>query len=189
MKFKSLFLLSWVVLVLEGCALDARNATSVEIQQAIKSESATTPYHRVWSAPPLLVSHFRTRFYGYDTVDYHLSASQSGQSSSPTLYHLKVDANYGGLPRHYDLAKSTNSSQYPAYKLRHETLRCQFFGDMQDACLYRDRLDFELSLAELEAGRHSGMTLTLASADNKEYEQIDLPPAYIDGFLAVIQSP
>ncbi len=179
-------MIGWLVVVmsgifLAGCASEAHKSAAEYAQQTQLESSSENPT-RIWSGPELEVSHFRMRFYGYDTVSYRLIAVKPDQANSPPLYRLFIEANYGGTARHYNQAKFGNGVIYPTNHLNHEFLRCQFFGDMADACLFRDRADIELSLAELEAGSHTGLTVTLGSRD-LDYETISIPAEYVEGFL------
>ena len=54
------------------------------------------------------------------------------------------------------------------------------------ACLFRDRASFELSRTELDAAQLTGLNLSLYS-DQQDYESIDLPANYIQGFLQAVQ--
>jgi hypothetical protein len=142
------------------------------------------------AAPDLNVQHFRVAFYGYNTVSYHLAAVKDNQSSSLN-YQLQFDAKYGIVGtyyvRHYDVAKFQNGVLTPTTQLRHDALSCQVYGDMVNGCLFRDRANVVISAEQLEAGRQSGLTLILGSAD-KDYETLDLPAQYIDGFLKAVQN-
>jgi hypothetical protein len=166
--------------------------SAVEIEQQTKTLTFPGSPVEMLSAPQLQVRHFQELYYGYNTVYYNLAAYKSDQSANDTSYRLDFDANYGAdhsaaTSRHYNLAKTDNGMAFPTNHLRHEMVRCQVFRDIGDGCLYRDRATVELSLAELEAGRQSGMNLTLSSAD-KEYEHLYLPAQYVDGFLRAVQN-
>jgi hypothetical protein len=186
------FLLTLILTILSllaaGCADDLRQAAAVDIERT--TELTTPPYTaaRIWSAPELSVQHYRTLFYGYDTVYYRLIASQANAGEQPLQFALDIDAQYGGNERHYQLARLAYGGALPSQHLRHETLRCQFFNNLVSSCLFRDRAEVVLTRAELEAARQSGLVLTLAAA-NADYEQIDLPAAYVDGFLRAVQKP
>ncbi len=177
-----------VTLILAGCAADLRQASSEKIEKMTRVKTVDN-LSRLWSAPELQVRHYRTQFYGYDTVQYRLAALKPDSKTETTSYRLEIEANYGATyPRHYDSAKSANEVSYPLKNSSHEAMRCQLFGDMANACLYRDRANVEFSLAELEAGSQSGMKLILGSAD-KAYESIDLPAQYVAGFLQAVNNP
>lgn len=172
---------------LYGCATDARQASALQVEQLTSQE--TVAGERVWSAPELQVRRFRIQFYGYDTVDYRLTAMQVDPTHGAVAYRLSIDANYGSnSPRGYQSAKTPDGVLTPLSQLRHEALRCQLFGNMSSACLYRDRAALELNAAALQAARRDGMALTLGASD-KDYERIDLPADYVDGFLRAVERP
>lgn len=185
--YLGLFILTALFCV--ACATDPRIATSQEIEQQVALKTKADNQTEIWSAPELRVSHFRIRFYGYDTVDYYLIAEKSlQQADAKVFFRLKIDANYGSPIRHYDIAHQDNGLDKPIEHMDHQSVRCQLFSDMYDGCLYRDRGDIELSLAELEKGRIVGINFTVKSSE-RNYEQIDLPPHYINGFLNVVLKP
>jgi hypothetical protein len=179
----------WLIclLLFSSCSTDVRHADSGEIQAMVSVEAFAASDFRVWTAPELQVSHFRVRFYGYDIVYYRLRAEQGDQQGAAPSYHLLLDANYGGETRHYEMAKTPAGATLFTEHRQHEFVRCQFFGDMVDACLYRDRADIALSRADLETARTQGLSLRLSSSST-EYEQIDLPANYVDGFLRAMQT-
>ena len=150
--------------VLAGCTENVRGASPQIIEKLVKTEADSISGKPVWFAPELQVRHFRTEFYGYNTVYYRLMALGTDQPGK-TSFRLIIDANYGGAERRYELALIDGAS-YPTDHLRHDTERCQLFNNMYSACLYRDRADVELDLAKLEAGRHSGLETDL---DIKDY--------------------
>ena len=138
----------------------------------------------VWRGPALRVSHYRTLFYGYDSVDYWLNARKSLAGS--VKYEMSFDADYGGDLRHYDAVKFADGSSHQTINHRHDTERCQFFNNMVYSCLYHDRASLVLSESELVAARINGIQFTLGSG-KKDYESIVLPANYIQGFLQAIQ--
>lgn len=172
------------IICLAGCATGASTLTAKEVENHIKVEIMAGG-NKVWIAPELQTRHFRTFFYGYDTVYYRLKANKSEKLPNDPVYHLLIDANYGGPERHYVLAKSVEGTSYVSNNLNHEILRCQIFGSMVSSCLYRDRTEVILEGALLETGRHKGLLLTLSSRF-ADYEQIELPAEYIDGFLQAV---
>jgi hypothetical protein len=182
-------LILWGVLLnLAACTENVREATSLEIAQQIDWKAAADNT-QTWTAPELQVRHFRLMFYGYDTVYYRLKALKSTGASDNTRYFLLIDANYGANPqlkqRNYSLAKLVDGTLLQMSNLDHDTGRCQYFSTMNFACLYRDRGEIELSRGMLEAGRHVGLELALGSAD-ASYEHVDLPAAYVDGFIVKV---
>jgi len=138
----------------------------------------------VLRGPALRLSHYRTLFYGYDSVDYWLNALKSLAGS--VEYEMSIDADYGGDLRHYDAVKFADGSSRQTLNHRHDTERCQFFNSMVYSCLYHDRASLDLSPPELEAARLKGLRLTLSSG-KQDYETIDLPANYIEGFLQAVQ--
>jgi hypothetical protein len=187
--FRAATLLS--LLNLTGCIENIRGASSTEIRQDIAVEVAPDNSY-TWKAPELLVRHFRVTYCGYDRVYYRLSAVKPADSAQELQFRLVIDANYGlntALKKMHDFnsVKFIDGSTLPITNVNHDVGRCQMFCEMYPACLYRDRADVELSLALLEASRHTGLVLTLASAE-KDFEQLDLPAEYIDGFLQAVQN-
>jgi hypothetical protein len=68
---------------------------------------------------------------------------------------------------------------------QHDTERCQIFNSLISSCLYRDRFDLKLSQLELESGLANGIKVLLRS-ETQEYEVLDLPSNYIQGFLMAV---
>jgi hypothetical protein len=181
----------WLLLFLFGtsCAVDVREAPSADISNLVAVDSNVNTHQSVLAAPELQVRHFRLKFYGYDTVYYSLRAKKSFQNLAETAYYLVIDANYGGLPRHYDTVQFADSSSYPTQHLHHQIIRCQIFGNMTDSCLYRDRAELQLNPRTVEQAGKAGLSLsfTLASADTR-YETLDIPANYINGLLLAVQN-
>jgi hypothetical protein len=171
--------LCFTVFYLTGCANNSA-LISKEIEYGIKNESFEG--YEILTAPELQTSHFRTLFYGYDTVYFRLRATKTERPSSKIFYQLLVDANYGGPVRQYKQARYIDGASYQSSKLDHDIIRCQFFGSMVNSCLYRDKAELTLESSVLEAGRRQGLSLTLGSQDG-DYETIELPAQYIDRFL------
>ena len=176
------------VLLLSGCA-DLRNATSADIRQMVVLKAADDSSNQFWVAPELQVRRYRLKFAGYDTVYYYLYEVKPTLDAADLHLRVHIDANYGGTVRHYDQAKFADGVISQTQHLQHDVVRCQLFGNMVDACLFRDRGDIELSKAELEAGRINGLSFALSSASDEGYEHLDLPAAYIDGFLQALPTP
>lgn len=167
-----------------GCAPPLREASPESIGQAVKQSKTAAGNGFAWSGPELQVSHYRTLFYGYDKVYYRLLAKKP--PTGGVVYQLWIDAHYGGDIRHYAAFKFANGSSRPAVGQRHDTERCQLFNNMVSACLFHDQASLELSPSDLDAARLDGLRLTLGSG-SQDYETIDLPANYIQGFLAAIQ--
>jgi hypothetical protein len=53
---------------------------------------------------------------------------------------------------------------------------------MMSSCLYRDLFSLNLSRSDLENARTSGLQILLTSG-KQDYERINLPANYIQGFL------
>jgi hypothetical protein len=191
--FKSTLLLSLMV-GLAGCASNLETQSSAEIEQQTMIQSFRGSPSEIISAPTLQMQNFPNLFYGSDTdtVFYNLVAHKDKKSTNYISYLLEFDASYGtrqgsSTLRRYDMAKANNGSFIPTTNLRHEEMRCQNFRGVGAGCLYRDRAYVKLSLADLEAGSHTGINLTLSSA-NKEYEHLYLPSHYVDGFLKAVKN-
>jgi len=175
------------LLGLSGCT-DLRDASPAEIRTLVTVKTAVNGPEQFRVAPELQVRRYRLQFAGYDSVYYYLFAVKPQADADETHLRVHIEANYGGVVRHYDQAKLPSGVSQTQH-LQHDVVRCQLFGNMVDACLFRDRGDIELSRADLEAGRISGLMLVLSSAADQHYEHIDLPAAYIDGFLQALPSP
>ncbi len=173
-----MFLIAIVSLL--GCASNPREALTGSIAQSVKESAMVVDQDFVWRGPALRVSHYRTLFYGYDSVDYWLNARKSPAGS--VKYEMSFVADYGGDLRHYDVVKFADGPSRQTVNHRHETERCQFFNNMVYSCLYHDRTSLELSQSVLEAAKLKGLRLTLSSA-TEDYESIILPANYIQGFL------
>ena len=170
---------------LVGCSSHIRNASSSEIERLVSFDA-----HReqpAWLAPELQVQHYRQLFYGYDTVYYRLAKLDGVERNGDASVQLLIDAHYGGDRRHYDLAKEADGTTRKTKARDHQAERCQFFNNLVYSCLYRDRASLDLQRSELEQARRMGLTITLSSS-NADYERIELPPAYIDGFLQATAS-
>ncbi len=167
-----------------GCAANLRQASPDAIAQTVKKSMMDAGNDIVWRAPELQISHYRTLFYGYDSVYYRLGARKSPKGDD-ILYQLSIDAQYGGSLRHYDAVKFANGTSRPLVSQSHQTQRCQFFNNLVYACLFRDQANVELSRSALEAFQTSGLLLKLGS-EKQEYETIDLPGNYIKGFLQAV---
>lgn len=70
---------------------------------------------------------------------------------------------------------------------QHDAERCQIFNSLMSSCLYQDRFSLNLSRSELELGLVKGIQLSLRS-ETQEYEALDLPSNYIQGFLNAIEN-
>lgn len=172
------------IVCLLGCAANPREALPGSIAQSVKESVMVVGQDFVWRGPALQIRHYRTLFYGYDSVYYWLVARKSPKGGA--LYEMSIAADYGGDLRHYDAVKFADGSSRPTGSHRHDTERCQFFNSLVYACLFHDRASLELSRSELEAAQLKGLRLTLSSG-KQDYESIDLPANYIQGFLQAVQ--
>lgn len=169
-------------LLLPGCGANTRDAPSAAAGKPAGGEAVSPQTHLV-RGPELHMQKYRTLFYGYNTVSYHLEAIKPDSPPGAASYRLVFDANYGAQKeRHYDLAIMANGVSYPLVDSRRDTQRCQLFGDMVSACIFRQRSAVELDAATLEAARQSGLVVTLGSKDIA-YESLELPGDYVTGFL------
>jgi len=172
--------LSLLIFNLLGCSIFQEEPAGPDESRAMRAPGAQSS---VWLGPKREVSHYRTLFHGYDTVNYRLAAWESGDPEQPFTFRLLIDAHYGGArPRHYDLAKWADGSSRATTGHKHEAERCQLFNSMVSACLFHDRAWLELSRDELEDARTAGLTLTLAS-EAETYERIAIPAADIQSLL------
>ncbi|MFA5984346.1 MAG: hypothetical protein WC782_10050 [Methylococcaceae bacterium] len=171
-------------LLIAGCTQLSGDLPSAAKTQEIKlAAMLDQPAEVLRAAPELNISHYRTLFYGYDTIAYRLAAAEVPENKVPKDLRLLVDARYGGNPRHYALAKINDAPQTHKISLyQHETERCQIFNSLISSCLYRDRFSVVLTQKDLELARNAGLKLTLATA-NQPDEQLNLPASYVDGFL------
>ena len=167
-----------------GCAVNPREASPDSFAQYVKASVRVVGQDSEWRGPVLQVRHYRTLFYGYDSVDYWLVARKSPTQSD--LYELLIRADYGGELRHYDTVKFADGSNRPTINRQHNTERCQFFNNLVYACLFVDQVSVELSQAELVTAKAKGLGLTLSSG-MQDYESIDLPAQYLQGFLLGIE--
>lgn len=167
-----------------GCAANLREALPGSIAQSVKESVTVVGQYSAWRSPSLQVSHYRTLFYGYDSVYYWLVARKSPKGGA--LYEMSIAADYGGDLRHYDAVKFADGSSRLTGSHRHDTERCQFFNSLVYACLFHDRASLELSQSELEAAQLKGLRLTLSSG-KQDYKTIDLPANYTQGFLQAVQ--
>ncbi len=177
-----------VTIVISGCTQNVREQSPDTIAGSVKHVSRPDYPDLIWFAPELHVSHYRTLFYGYDTVDYLLAASEHPENKANLGFRLLVDAHYGGNLRHYDFAKMPDASTREVSNKQHDAERCQIFNSLISSCLYRNRFSLNLSRPELELGLVKGIQLLLRS-ESQEYETLDLPSNYIQGFLKAIENP
>ncbi len=171
-----------------GCTQNVREQSPDAIAGSVNHVSSTDYPDLTWFAPELHVSHYRTLFYGYDTVDYRLAAPEHPNNQANPGYRILVEAHYGGNVRHYDFAKMPDASTHEVSHKQHDAERCQIFNSLISSCLYRDRFSLYLSMSKLESGLTNGIKLLFRS-EKQEYETLDLPSNYIQGFLKAIENP
>ena len=167
---------------ISGCA---QNTLSISSKARQEVEKSADDDRLIWKAPELQSRKFRALFYGYDTLYYRLVAFTSGGQSSHFSYRLIIDSHYGRVLRHYERARAGNGQEFPISLLNHSIERCQLFGNLVSACLYRDTADVILDRTVLEKNRKTGLILALSSK-TANYETIKLAPAYIDRFLHAV---
>ena len=172
-------------LCLWGCTQNVREQSPDAIAASVNHRSRADYPDLAWFAPELHVSHYRTLFYGYDTVDYRLAGPEQPDNKTQSRYRLLVDIHYGGNPRHYDFVKLPDASIREVNHKQHDAERCQIFNSLISSCLYRDRFSLNLSQSELELGLANGIKLILLSG-TKEYETLDLPSNYLKGFFKAV---
>jgi hypothetical protein len=178
-----------LMLGVTGCVQNIREQSPDSIAQSVSLATTTKDQNDlVWIGPELHISHYRILFYGYDTVDYRLAAKKYSTTSLSDSFVLLVDAHYGGDVRHYEIANMPDSASREVNHRQHDVERCQIFNSLISSCLYRDRFSLAFSRAELERAHKDGLQFILASK-TQSYERLDLPPAYIQGFLKAIAKP
>ncbi|MDD5494103.1 MAG: hypothetical protein PHG36_05475 [Dehalococcoidia bacterium] len=175
-----------VVMGVSGCSGNVRDQFADAIAQSVRRVPSTPGKAGLtWIAPELHASHYRTLFYGYDTVDYRLASNENAKTSAHDNFLVLFDARYGGDARHYEFAKIPGTPIRELSDYQHDAERCQIFNSLISSCLYRDRFSLVLSRAELERTRDTGLQFSLASK-TRDFERLDLPPNYINGFLNAI---
>jgi len=175
-----------VFLGLVGCTGNIRKESSSSIAQSVTHTSMPGGEGLAWVGPELQVQHFRTLFYGHDTVYYRLAAREPSTTPGIPVYHMLIDAHYGGNLRHYDVVKFADGTLRPTADHQHGAERCQFFNNLVYACLFRDQVSLSLSRSELEDARANGLQFTLSSG-TQDYERIELPANYVQGFLQAVR--
>jgi hypothetical protein len=186
---RNVYYAAFLVLIIQviGCVENVREESSDTIAGSVKHISRPDTQDLTWFAPELHLSHYRILFYGYDTIDYRLAASEYPDTKTNDGFRLLIDANYGGNIRHYNFAKLADESTRVSNHYQHDTVRCQIFNSLISSCLYRDRFSLNLSRSDLENARVAGLQLLLTSGA-QDYERIDLPPNYIQGFLKAMEN-
>jgi hypothetical protein len=175
------------IIQVTGCVGNVREESPDKIAASVKHVSRLDKQELAWFAPELHLSHYRTLFYGYNTIDYRLAATEYPGTKTNEGFRLLIDANYGGNIRHYHFARFADESTRIINHYRHDTERCQTFNSLISSCLYRDRFSLNLSRSDLENARVAGLQLLLTSGA-QDYERIDLPSNYIQGFLKAIET-
>lgn len=171
------------IIQVTGCTENVREESPDIIAGTVKYDSKLN----TWFAPELHQRHYRTLFYGYDTIDYRLAASKYPETDKNDGFRLLIDANYGGDVRHYAFARLADESTRVINDYQHETERCQIFNSLVSSCLYRDRFSLNLSRSDLEHARVAGLQLLLTTGA-QDFERLDLPSNYIQGVLKAIET-
>lgn len=179
------FLVLVVTIAISSCTQNVREQSPNKIADSVKHISRAGYPDFAWFAPELHVSHYRTLFYGYDTVDYRLAAPEHPKIKANSGFRLLVDAHYGGNVRHYDFVKLPDASIREVNHKQHDAERCQIFNSLISSCLYRDQFSLNLSRSELALGLANGIKLVLLSG-TEEYETLDLPSNYLQGFFKAV---
>jgi hypothetical protein len=175
------------IIHVSGCTENVRGQSPDAIAERVKHVSTPDQPDLAWFAPELHISHYRTLFYGYDTVDYRLAAPEHSGTKTNGNFRLLVDAHYGGNIRHYDFVKMPDASTRGISHHQHDTERCQIFNSLISSCLYRDRFSLNLSRHDLEQAHVDGLQFSLTS-ETQDYERLDIPSNYIQGFLKAIEN-
>jgi hypothetical protein len=175
-----------LLLCLSGCAENIREAPPGVIAKSVKGSPTPDGKGYSWRAPDLEVRHYRVTIGGFDTINYWLVASKPQRAQREPVFELWIDSNYGGSLRHYAAIKFANGSSRALVGHRHAVERCQEFSNMVNACIYQDSASVEISRTELDNAQRDGLKLTLSSG-SEDYEHIDLPANYIQGFLQAVQ--
>jgi len=178
---KHLIVAFCLTLLLSSCADNIREQSADEIAGRIARSPKPDAKGFSWSAPDLYSSQYRTLFFGYDSLKYHLLAREHQNNA----FRLLVQANYGGALRHYELAKFADQSTRSLSPLQHFAERCQLFNSLISSCLYQDQFALDLTASDLQRTRLKGLNVVLQS-NSQTYEAIDLPAAYIQGFLKAV---
>ena len=84
-----------------GCVENVRDESPDAIAGSVKHVSRLDKQDLTWFAPELHLSHYRTLFYGYDTMDYRLAAPEYPQTKTNDGFRLLIDASY--TPRGQDI--------------------------------------------------------------------------------------
>jgi hypothetical protein len=171
------------IMYISGCAENVREESADTIAERVKHVSTPDKPGLTWFAPELHISHYRTLFYGYNSIDYRLAGPETTTNDGSRLL---FDASYGGNIRHYDFARLANESTRVIRHHQHDIERCQLFNRLISSCLFRDRFSLYLFRSDLENARVGGLQLLLTSGA-QHYERINLPSNYIQGFLTAIE--
>ena len=182
--YRAVFL---ALIIQVGCVENVQDESPDAIASSVKHVSRLDKQDLTWFAPELHLSHYRTLFYGYDTMDYRLAAPEYPQTKTNDGFRLLIDASYGGDIRHYEFARLADDTTRVINHYQHDIERCQVFNSLISSCLYRDRFSLNLSQSDLQNARVSGLQLLLTSGA-QHYERIDLPSNYIQGFLKAIEN-
>jgi hypothetical protein len=178
-------------LLLNGCSqANLRNAPADEIAADTTRNTAGGQPGIDYQAPLLTQEHWQMEMGGEDALSYRLSghADMAGNAGRTVLHRLDVDSEYRGKhPAGYLEVRFADGSLRPIANLKHESERCQEFNTLQSGCTFRDRFSFALSAAELAAFAKTGFNARLVGKVG-DLQKIDLPPAYIQGYLKAVNT-
>lgn len=73
------------ILHISGCTENIREAPANIITKATEHFAAPDDQGLAWFAPELHSSHYRTLFFGYDTLDYRLAAPGQADGNNVSL--------------------------------------------------------------------------------------------------------
>ena len=183
--YKKSFVLAFVMALLHivGCTENIREAPANLITKSTEHQATPDDKGLAWFAPELHTSQYRALFFGYDTLDYRLAAPEHADGDHVSLL-FKVS--YGGNIRHYDIANAADGTRHAIKQQNHHAVRCQIFNSLILSCLYEGQFSLALSRADLAQISKAG--LQLQSKNGYQYEHIDLPMDYVQGFLNASKS-
>lgn len=171
------------LLHIAGCTDNIREAPANFITKSTEHRATPDDKGMAWFAPELHTSQYRVLFFGYDTLDYRLAAPEHSDGDHVSLL-FKVS--YGGNFRHYDIANAADGTSHAIKQQNHRAVRCQIFNSLISSCLYEGQFSLTLSRADLAQISKAG--LQLQSIIGYQYEHIDLPVDYVQGFLNASKS-
>ncbi len=169
---------------LTGCADNIRDAAPDVV--AKDTRVITSAEGTVWRGPELEHRHYRTDLGGYDILSYGLMATKGTVANSVPHFQFWFSSHNGGKDRHYSIIRLADGSAKPMESQHHNSERCQEFANMTNACIYHDSGVVRFTRDELENAKNLGLKFHLSSG-SENYEPIELPSRYIQGFLEAIR--